>query len=76
MKQKKGQPMSIRMPERLKREIEAEAAKNVRSVQDEIVLLLVESVHQRKCNPHEYRIWGCGCMSFRAGCGMTGWIWM
>jgi len=51
---KKDKVMSIRLPEKLKRMIEEEADKNLRSLHDEIVVLLTQAIHQRKFNIREY----------------------
>lgn len=52
---KKDRPLSFRMPESLKREIQSEADKNIRSFQDELVILLAQSIHMRKFSIKDYR---------------------
>ena len=54
MKQKKGQPISVRFPDKVKRAVEDEAARNMRSQQDEILRLVIEALHVRKFNPNDY----------------------
>lgn len=44
---KKDKPMSIRLPEKTKKLVEQESDKNMRSFQDEIVVLITEALHLR-----------------------------
>ena len=53
-KSKKDKPLSIRIPDRTKRLIEEEADKNMRTFQDEIIVLITEALHIRKFNIKNY----------------------
>lgn len=54
MNHKKDKPISIRLPEPLKRQIQDEAEKNIRAFQDELIILLAEAIHIRKFNIKNY----------------------
>lgn len=54
MARKKDKSIAIRIPDSLKRQIQDEAEKNIRTFQDETVILLAEAIHARKFNIKNY----------------------